>query len=245
MRILDALFPQNIRCIFCGKEDNDYGICDSCYSKIPFVGDKVCKKCGGTIHNGQICGDCKAENYSFERVFAICEYSGILRNAILKLKSGEKYIANPLACIVSEYFSTLHISYDIIIPMPIHKNRLRQRGFNQSEVLLQELAKADDRIRKDIIIRSKDTPHQTGLTREYRKSNLDQAFQVLHKSDIKDKTIVIFDDIYTTGSSMQECAKTLKENGASKVFGVCLARTPIGDISNDYHSPNFDQINIL
>lgn len=228
MKILDLLFPQNIKCIFCGKEDDNYGICDDCYAKIPFITGKTCKKCGGKIKSGQVCIDCKGANYSFEKVFSICEYTDIIRYAILKLKSGSKFVSRPLSELVSNYFDTLNIEYDFIVPMPIHPNRLKERGFNQSKLLLEEVRR-NCKVREDIIIRSKDTPHQTGLNRDNRKTNLDGAFKVLNKNDIKDKIIVIFDDIYTTGSSMEECAKTLKECGAKNVFGVCLARTPISE----------------
>lgn len=227
MKILDMLFPQNVKCIFCGKESNNLGICDRCYEKIPFITGKTCKICGGHVNNGQVCIDCKGSNYSFEKSYCICEYKDILRDVILKYKNGAKYIAKPLATIVDKYFDNLKISYDMIVPMPIHPHRRKQRGFNQSQLLLMELAKHNEKIREDIIIRSKDTPHQTGLNRENRKSNLQGAFSVLDKKEIKGKTIIVFDDIYTTGSSMQECAKTLKDNGADKVFGVCLARTPL------------------
>lgn len=226
MKFLEVLFPQNIKCIFCGKEDNNFGICDDCYAKIHFIKGKICKKCGINIKSGEVCIDCKGANYAFERVFCICEYSDIIQYAILKLKKGSKYMAYPLAELVSDYINQLNIPYDFIVPMPIHPNRLKERGFNQSQLLLSQ-TKNQKKVRNDIIVRSKDTPHQTGLNRDNRKTNLDGAFKVINKKDIKDKIVLIFDDIYTTGSSMQECAKTLIDSGAKQVFGLCLARTPI------------------
>ena len=84
-----------------------------------------------------------------------------------------------------------------------------------------------DKVKTNIIKRIKDTPHQTGLSRDNRKENLLNGFEVLDKVVIKDKTILLIDDIYTTGSTLNECAKILKKHGATRVIGLTLARTPI------------------
>ena len=228
MKFLDMLFPSNIKCIMCGREDNDYGICPECESQIPFITGKVCSKCGINISSGEVCIDCKGNDIKFERVFSIAEYKGRIRNAILKLKiQGYKDIANPLSKIIYDYFSKLDIPFDAIFPMPIHENRLKERGFNQCELMLKDIKENYGRVYADVLIRCKDTPHQTGLSRENRKVNLAGAFKVTNKSKVKGKTILIFDDIYTTGSSMNECAKVLMTAGAYKVYGLCLTRTPI------------------
>ena len=126
-----------------------------------------------------------------------------------------------------KYFENIKVPFDVIIPMPIHENRLKERGFNQSELLLKDIEKNYGRVYKNLLVRTKDTPHQTGLGKANRESNLDHAFKVTDKQKVKGKIILLVDDIYTTGSTLNECAKTLKRAGASKVFALCLARTPI------------------
>lgn len=230
MRLIDFFFPQNIKCVICGKEDGGFALCEECYSKLPFINGKVCEKCGIGITSGKVCLECKANNHTFERVFSIFEYRGKLRYLILALKqNGEKYIAKPLSKLVLEYFKKLDIPFDLIIPMPIHPNRLKSRGFNQCDLLLDEVKSYYGRVYDDVLIRKKDTPHQTGLSRDNRKVNLMDAFKVTDKSKVKGKIVLLFDDIYTTGTSLNECAKVLLKSGASKVYCLCLARTPINN----------------
>lgn len=241
MKILDILFPQNIKCIMCGSEDNDFGICDKCRAKIPIIRGKTCKKCGVNISSGDVCIDCKSGDLKFEKVYSICEYTGNIRCAIIKLKiGGYKNIAKPLSKIIYDYFATLDIPFDMIIPMPIHINRRKERGFNRCELLLEDICNNYGRVYTDVLVRAIDTPHQTGLSREHRKENVKGAFKVTNKAKVKGKVILVFDDIYTTGTSMNECARTLLRAGASKVFGLCLARTPIN--LDKYLEDNADDV---
>ena len=110
----------------------------------------------------------------------------------------------------------------MIIPVPISERRLKERGYNQSEILCNELPK--DLVKTEVFARIEDTPHQTGLGRSNRLSNLKGAFKVLDKKSIKGNVVLILDDIYTTGSTLNECARTLKSAGAKKVIGLTLAR---------------------
>lgn len=228
MNLLEILFPQNLKCIFCGKEDGGFGICDRCMEKLPFIKGPTCKKCGVSISSGDVCIECKDSKHKFERVYSIFDYSGRVRNSILKIKqNGLKYLANPFSYIMFKYFENIKVPFEVIIPMPIHENRLKERGFNQSELLLKDIEKNYGRVYKNLLVRTKDTPHQTGLGKANRESNLDHAFKVTDKQKVKGKIILLVDDIYTTGSTLNECAKTFKRAGASKVFALCLARTPI------------------
>ena len=140
----------------------------------------------------------------------LCKYMRVLRN--------ENVDPSKLEEIKEEY--------DLIIPVPISKERLKEREFNQTEVLCNEIIKSG-KVRNDILSRIKDTPHQTGLSRENRESNLKDSFVVNDKKQIKGKKILIIDDIYTTGSTINECANVLIKNGAKSIIALCLARTPI------------------
>lgn len=224
MKILEAIFPQTIRCFICGREINNFGACDNCYKNLPFITGKTCDICGGrVIGDGVICGDCKNNKYYFTKNYSIFSYVDNIQMSVLSFKSGRKYLGNYFGDIIRNFILKNKIRADIIIPIPIHKNRRKERGFNQSEILVESLLDIFP-VDKDIVIRVKDTPHQTGLNRENRISNLENAFEVVDKDKIKNKKILLIDDIYTTGSTLNECSKCLLNNGAKEVMGLCLAR---------------------
>jgi len=224
MKILDVIFPQAIKCFICKREIDDYGVCDYCYPHLPFVGGKLCTKCGGEMTgNGDICEECKNEKFYFTKNYAVFNYIDDIQKVILSFKKDNKYLGGYFSDIIRNYILKNKIKFDLIIPMPIHENRRKQRGYNQSEILVKSLEK-DFAVDKDIVIRIKDTPHQTGLNKENRKINLEHAFQVKDQKKIKDKVILLVDDIYTTGSTLNECSKELLKYGAKEVIGLCVAR---------------------
>jgi len=112
------------------------------------------------------------------------------------------------------------MKFDLVIPIPIHEKRLKLRKFNQSEILASKIKIAD----KAIMKRIKDTPHQTGLSRKNRENNLSQAFEILDKRKVKGKVVLLVDDIFTTGATLDECSRCLYHAGAKAVYGLCLAR---------------------
>lgn len=227
MKIVDILFPQTIKCFVCGKEINNFGACEECYPKLPFITGKTCDICGGRmIGESSICDECKNNKYYFAKNYSIFEYSDDMQKGILSFKSGRKYLGNYFSDIIRNYILKNKLSFDIIIPVPIHKNRRKERGFNQSEILVESL-KDIYTVDKDVMTRTKDTPHQTGLNRENRISNLENAFEIVNKDKIKNKVILLIDDIYTTGSTLNECSKTLLEAQSKEIICLCLARTPV------------------
>lgn len=228
MRILDLFFPRQAKCIFCSKETSTLGICDDCYEHMPFIKEPTCDICGGTlVGKGSVCIECKNRTMTFDKCYCILEYRDEVRSKIIALKqNGKKHIAETFAYLVEDKVMPLLENIDIIIPVPIHEERVKERGFNQSEVLCKNL-QSTGKVNKDICRRIKNTPHQTGLGRDNRESNLVGAFEIKDKKQIKDKTILIVDDIYTTGSTLNEIAKTLYKCKAKKVIALCLARTPV------------------
>lgn len=238
MNLIDLIFPQTAKCLFCGNEDGGFGLCDDCLKTLPFVKGNTCQKCGIEISSGHICIECKNSNHIFEKCYSIFLYSGRVRSEIVSLKQNKrKVVAKVFGHIVSEYISKLNIDFDIVVPIPIHENRLKERGFNQSGLLLNEYSQKSGKVQTDILFRIKDTPHQTGLDKAHRESNLSGAFKV-SKAKVKNKTILLFDDIFTTGATLDECARVLQKAGAKKVFALCLARTPIS--TNKILDKSFD-----
>jgi ComF family protein len=117
------------------------------------------------------------------------------------------------------------VTPDIIIPVPLHKNRLRKRGFNQAVVLAELLFKEEKRkIRYSVLVRKVDTPAQAGLSGQARRKNLKNVFVVEKSAEVAEKTALILDDVYTTGTTTQECAKVLKAAGCRRVEVLTICR---------------------
>ena len=225
MRVSEILFPSSLRCIFCGREINSgYAICDECNMKLPYISGKTCDKCGGRVGNENYCIDCSRVEHKFIRNYAIFDYAGFLRDKVVAFKEGKKYLGHTFARIMYDYYLRLGFDFDIIIPMPIHKTREKERGFNQAEILVEEIGSHTGKVRTNILYKAINTEHQTGLSRENRMRNVIGSFEVIDKAVVKDKVILVVDDIYTTGSTMSEVADTLLKSGAKAVYGLTLAR---------------------
>lgn len=232
MKVIDIFFPSNIKCIFCGDEDYKHGICDKCLENLPYIKGRTCVKCGGHVLKDEIiCHECEKNEHAFHSSYALFDYDGDIKIKINQFKqSGAKYLGHTFAHMLSDFYEKLDMKVDLILPMPIHPNRLKERGFNQSELLCEVIAKNHPKlVNKDLLIRIKDTPHQTGLNRDNRLMNLSNAFEITNLKKVRNKRILIIDDIYTTGSTLDECAFTLLKAGAKSVIGLCLARGLVYD----------------
>ena len=225
MDILDLFLPKGVKCIFCDMETKDYGICEECYNKLPFIEGNTCHKCGAKmLGDGYVCVECKNKKTFVDRNYAVLNYNDMIKPKVISFKQGGlKYIGDAFANLIREKYNNISENIDIIIPVPISKNRLKSRGFNQTEILCNELQELN-KIRTDVLYRPEDTPHQTGLDRKNRLANLKGAFKVKDKKLVEGKSILLIDDIYTTGTTLNECAGVLKSAGATKVYGLVLAR---------------------
>lgn len=225
MNPLDLFFPRQVKCIFCGRETKIFGICDECYNLLPIITGSTCIKCGvRMVGKGKACVECKNRQTALDRNYAVLEYKDDIQSKIIAFKQGGvKHIGETFAFLIYNKFKEIDENIDLIIPVPISEERKKIRKYNQSEVLACELLESG-KVVTDILLRPQDTPHQTGLGRKNRETNLKGAFKVKDKLKIKNKNILLLDDIYTTGSTLNECAKTLKDAGANSVIGLVLAR---------------------
>ena len=159
---------------------------------------------------------------------AVVSYETIILNAIHQFKYGNNIsVGSMLASFMADFSfpGVGFIGYSLIIPVPLHIKRLRQRGFNQSLILAQSLAKKwQIPVNFSLLKRHKFTLTQTGLNKDERKQNIKGAFEVNNKKIISGKNIILVDDVYTTGATINECAKTLIKAGAQKVTVLTLAR---------------------
>lgn len=230
------LYPDKIKCIVCNEEiftDNAFCICPSCFEKLKFLNTNICEVCGDKLFGEEkLCERCvKNENSSIKLARAVFEYDATMKNLIHKLKyDNQKYLAKPLSNILYNYY--IHNeqinNVDIIIPVPLHKQRLKTRGYNQTELLLQSFSETN-KVKTNIVARVKNTPTQTALSKEERLENLQNAFVVLDNDIIKNKKILIVDDIFTTGATCNNLANLLLKNKAKSVKCLTLCHTVKGN----------------
>lgn len=228
--ILDILYPQNITCIVCRQRRRDIdqkGLCLNCANTLPFVTPPVCGKCGRPLASGDImCVDCLYAGYHFEQAASVMHYTPDIKRLIHRFKyGGISYLSRIMGWWMVEAFKQrCGWDVDIIIPVPLHPKRQRQRGFNQSALLAKEIGKNTGVVVDEhVLIRNKYTPAQAGLDKFQRMHNLRDAFAVKDPSVVKGKVILLVDDVFTTGSTVDECSRALLKAGAEGVYVLTLA----------------------
>lgn len=228
--IIDIILPP--RCLLCGKIlSGKNGICGDCFSKINFISEPFCQKCGHPLPGGtsvKSCPNCisnKENPFRFQRSM-VCYDEGS-RPLITNFKFHDK---TENASFLAQWLYTAgHDIWgqgaDVLIPVPLHQARLRHRKFNQSALLCKELSKLT-KIPVDYtsLIRSKNTKPQVECSGKARISNIKGAFRVCSSDKIKGKRIVLIDDVMTTGSTTRECGKVLLKAGALSVDALTVAR---------------------
>lgn len=214
--VLNFFYP-NV-CGICEKIC-DIPICYNCQNKI---------KKELVIHRKKYI---KTRNRHFDEHMYLFNYKNFIREKIINYKFKEKsYLYKTFSYIILENEKIISYinKYDYITCVPIHKNRKKSRGYNQSELIMKEVCKKNKNLilENDILIKVKDIKPQSSLNKENRKINIYNAYKVneLKKDLIKDKNILIFDDIFTTGSTVNECARILEANGAKRIGILTIAR---------------------
>ncbi len=221
-RWLMSLFFPN-RCFMCGKVIGwQTHICYSCYDDVPYILPPVCPRCGRSKKDCV----CRGHKRLFERCASPLYYDDRLKLAIYQLKTyGYRQTVDALACEMAEVIRREYggIEFDAIVPVPLHKSDLSARGFNQSELLARALASSVRLPVQPVLIKRYATKPQKTLTLRQRSGNLLGVFDVVDGESIAGKTILLVDDVVTTGSTLDECAKMLKLYGAKEVYAVTAA----------------------
>ena len=210
-KLLNFIYPP--KCGICNK------ICD----------DFLCSNCRRNIEKLQFTKLKKFLVKKLDEHLYIFKYEDIIRNKIIDYKFKEK-------AYLYKFFVTIMINnkkiccflknYDIIIPIPIHNKRKRKRGYNQTELIAKELATNVENLeyKNNILIKTKNTKAQSTLNRNQRKKNLIGAYEVVNNVEIMNKNVLLLDDVFTTGSTANECSRVLKEAGALKVGIITIAK---------------------
>ncbi len=230
--LLDAVFPP--ACMLCDvvlPTGNRTGICRDCSGDLWPLHPPFCRVCGKPFEQGETsraCRDCIENPPNFDMLRAPYAYTGPLRDAIIRFKFRRvtRY-ARPLGYLLATAVG-LGIDwrdYDLAMPAPLHNRRLKERGFNQSLLLAKRILRGSGvALEYNALRRVKPTAPQTGLSGPKRRENVRGAFAVANPSLIAGKSILLIDDIVTTGSTLNACAKALKKAGAKRVDAVAVAR---------------------
>lgn len=230
-KILDVIFPNNFKCIFCGCEISascpPY-VCDRCVKILPFINGKICLRCGEPISSlSDYCIKCKDNIRFFNFARAPFVYEHPISTLIHGFKyRNQKYTFESLAKYMEECYIKNDFQTDLIIPVPSSKKRLKERGYNQAELLSKQLSKSLGlELETDVLIKVRHTPPQTTLNYFERQKNLFGSFTVENREKIIGKNVLLVDDVLTTGATINYCSEVLKLSKAKKVFVLTLART--------------------
>lgn len=204
-------------------------ICEDCYSHIKTIESHFCRKCGAPLEEKRkTCKYCKGITFHFSKVRALGTFSTPLIEMIHLLKYERKtLIGNRLGILLGNLFLSDPelLLTDMILPVPLHRTRIRERGYNQSTLLAKMVSSISGKdLCLDAVVRTKATKSQSKLDHEERLINLEDAFRVVLPEIIKNKTVVVVDDVLTTGTTLDEITKTLLNSGAQSVYGLILAR---------------------
>ena len=229
--ILNLVFP--LHCLACRapvEESAVWQVCGRCLDDIRPNPRPWCRRCGRSVDFADaLCRECrKMPGRHFKRNYSAYLYDGALKECIHKFKYGG--ISR-----LSGLFSSLLIDFikdnpeilkdiDLLVPVPLGKNRLRERGYNQSSMLTRPISEEFGVLSVDALAKKKSTPPQSELKRESRLINLKGAFEMRPDISVNGKNILIIDDVFTTGSTINECASVLKDAGAGRIYSLTLAR---------------------
>ena len=230
----EILYPRH--CLLCREkipldEQKDL-VCLKCLKEISPHLPPFCRKCGRGFAQentaSHICGECLNTRFYFERAWAVYPYKENARKLIHQFKYKNKiFLAKPLSGLMIDFIQQYHLPLnhcDCLIPIPLSPAKLREREFNQAEVLAKEITgHFGIRLLRNNLKRVRDTPAQADLDKESRWKNISGAFRITNPETIKGKTILLVDDVLTTGATASEASRVLKNARASAVYVFTLA----------------------
>jgi ComF family protein len=212
-------------CLLCGAVSGSELLCAACANDLPPLPAPGCPRCALPTPNGETCGRCLAKPPSFDTTIAAYRYDFPLDRLVQSFKYGHRLaLADYFGGQLAQLGAASRIKdFDLLVPLPLHKERLRERGFNQALELARPVGRAW-RLPIDArsCTRTRNTPAQAALPWREREKNIRGAFQCA--ADFTGKRVILVDDVMTTGASLGECARTLRQRGAQEVALLVVAR---------------------
>ena len=231
MAEIDDLFGENFICALCEDEIIDGGncfLCDSCFKGLDFI-SRACEKCGDRVGKfDRFCLNCKDNHKDFDYCVCVAKLKDTGKDLIYKLKYGKQpFVSKAIAELMLKKFrESVKDDFDFITYVPITRAKMKERGFCQTEVIARILAnKLNIELKENLILRIKDNKEQTELNKEERRKNLEGVFVIDDSIDLTGKKVLVVDDVYTTGATMQAMNKLLRSKNALKVCGIMLCHT--------------------
>ena len=225
IRILDLLFPR--RCVLCdgALSKDEENICKECAPKVGLIGGDVCMVCGRSVQKEQeLCPDCTGNKHRFRGGRFALSYD-VIGDSVFKFKYSNrpeyaKFYAKSITDRWGEWIEA--VNADALVPVPLHKKRLLKRGYNQAELLSKELSRLTGiPSLGDYATRVKNTAPQKKYDRKQRQINVEKAF-IVNKNSVKLKTVIVVDDIFTTGSTIDSLSEALMEAGVKRVYFLTI-----------------------
>jgi ComF family protein len=221
---LDLLFPQ--RCAVCAR--SGHALCSACKASIRLLAPPYCQLCNRQLSSLGVCQPCQRWPLQLNGLRAVGTYEGALRTCIHALKyNGQTRLAEPLGDLLASKYNASGLQADVIIPVPLHAERLQQRGYNQSKLLAQHCSQQIGiPIREDILLRRRATSAQVGLAARERLQNVAGAFVCSPAfTGLLPHRVLLIDDVCTTGATLEACSGALFAAGIQEVWALVLARS--------------------
>lgn len=223
--VADIITP-TCKCLNCGREVfDDTGFCVECKKLVVYNNGKTCPRCGvGIDGEEEYCGNCAFDKIYFDRAYSVFSYEGAVKNAILQMKFANKgRYAKTLAQYLVFMARNLNLEFDMVCFAPMTAKSKRQRRYNQSQLLAKYFCELMGRSEcsTEAIVKIKETERQETLSKDERKTNLVGAYKI--NAEVQGLRVLVIDDVKTTGSTINECAKVLKKHKAASVVGLTVA----------------------
>jgi competence protein ComFC len=219
--LADLFYPQ--RCVGCERRASDL-LCRACFEALPWIGRPVCARCGmPTAFESFVCDECKGVDFGFESARAPLRNTGVGKEIVHTLKyRGYTRVVDRLAAPLMLSVLDEQSRFDAVVPVPLHRSRLRRRGFNQAKLLARGVASEIKAPVSDTIQVVRKTRDQVELSAAERRANVSDAYRA---RGYLGGRVLLIDDVFTTGATMSSCAETLLRAGAREVHALSLCRT--------------------
>lgn len=218
----------------CGCEITPDSIfCLKCFSKVTFIDYPFCTICGkmlessyGNSGDNFLCDTCQTYPRYFDKARALFQYDDISKNVVMKIKNhADNFVAKVCAVMMFSRYNDIFRKADCLVPVPSHWSRFLKRGFNPADIIANEFSKISSLPICNILKRTKKTDYQKGKNIHERLNNVQNAFSCSKCTELSGKSIILIDDVMTTGATLNECANVLKHYQCAKIFCFTIAST--------------------